>query len=115
MTDRFRITLGQLNPVVGDISGNAGKALELWEIGRAEGADLVALPEMFVTGYNAQDLVSKPAFHQAAIEAIRDLAERRADGPELALGGPWTVGPYLFNAHFLQRGGNIARAGLKQH
>ena len=68
MADRFRVTLAQLNPVVGDLAGNAAKARAAWEEGRAAGADLVALPEMFITGYNAQDLVMKPAFHTAAIE-----------------------------------------------
>ena len=52
MTNRFRITLGQLNPTVGDLAGNKAKALAAWEEGRAAGADFVALPEMFITGYN---------------------------------------------------------------
>ncbi len=115
MTDRFRITLGQLNPVVGDISGNAERAFSLWETGRDAGADLVALPEMFVTGYNAQDLVMKPAFQQAAIEAVRTLAERCADGPALAIGGPWTEGGALYNAYFILRGGKITSTVLKHH
>ncbi|MEL7205137.1 MAG: nitrilase-related carbon-nitrogen hydrolase, partial [Pseudomonadota bacterium] len=69
MTDRFRITLAQLNATVGDIAGNAALARSAWEEGRANGAQLVALPEMFITGYNTQDLVVKPAFHNAAIRA----------------------------------------------
>ena len=60
MTDRFRVTLAQLNPIVGDLSGNAAQALKAWQQGRDAGADLVALPEMFITGYNTQDLVMKP-------------------------------------------------------
>jgi len=60
MADRFRITLAQLNPTVGDLAGNAAKAKAAWEEGKAAGADLVACPEMFITGYNAQDLVMKP-------------------------------------------------------
>jgi NAD+ synthase len=53
MADKFRITLGQLNPTVGDIDGNAAKARSVWEAGKAASADMVALPEMFITGYNA--------------------------------------------------------------
>ena len=53
MSDRFRITLGQLNPTVGDLAGNAALARDAWQQGRDAGADLVALPEMFITGYNA--------------------------------------------------------------
>ena len=51
MTERFRLTLAQLNPTVGDFAGNSAKALEAWRTGRDAGADLVALPEMFLTGY----------------------------------------------------------------
>jgi len=115
MTDRFRITLGQLNPKMGDIPGNAAKALEAWEVGKAAGADMVALPEMFIAGYNAQDLVMKPAFHTAAIDAVQQLAKDCADGPNLAIGGPWVEGTELFNAYFILRSGRIASTVLKHH
>lgn len=113
MAERFRISLGQLNPVVGDIDGNAAKARAAWEEGRAAGADLVALPEMFITGYNAQDLVMKPAFHHAAIVAVEGLAADCADGPALAIGGPWVEDGKLFNAYLICKGGQIASKVLK--
>ncbi len=115
MADRFRVTLAQLNPVVGDLAGNAAKARAAWEEGRAAGADLVALPEMFITGYNAQDLVMKPAFHTAAIETVRALAADCAEGPALAIGGPWLEGTGLYNAYMILKGGQIAHAVLKHH
>ncbi|MCR9124720.1 MAG: NAD+ synthase [Rhodobacteraceae bacterium] len=115
MADRFRVTLAQLNPVVGDLAGNSAKARAAWQEGRAAGADLVALPEMFITGYNAQDLVMKPAFFTAAIEAVRALAADCADGPALAIGGPWVEGTHLFNAYFILRQGRIASTQLKHH
>ncbi|WP_146345984.1 NAD+ synthase [Falsiphaeobacter marinintestinus] len=115
MADRFRITLAQLNPVVGDLKGNAAQARDAWEQGRAAGADLVALPEMFITGYNAQDLVMKPAFHTAAISEVRALAEACADGPALAIGSPWVEGAELFNAYLILKGGKITSTVLKHH
>jgi NAD+ synthase len=115
MADRFRITLAQLNPTVGDLAGNAAKAKAAWEEGKAAGADLVACPEMFITGYNAQDLVMKPAFFTEAIEAVRALAVEVADGPALAIGGPWIEGTQLFNAYFILKGGIIASQTLKHH
>ncbi|WP_299649723.1 NAD+ synthase [uncultured Tateyamaria sp.] len=115
MADRFRITLGQLNPTVGDIPGNAAKARAAWEAGRDAGADLVALPEMFITGYNAQDLVMKPAFHTTAMRAVEALAEDCADGPTLAIGCPWTEGAELFNGYLICRGGKIVSRLLKHN
>ena len=115
MADRFRITLAQLNPTVGDLAGNAAKAREAWEQGRDAGADLVALPEMFITGYNTQDLVMKPVFQQAAIAEVEKLAVDCAEGPAMAIGGPWVEDGKLYNAYLILKGGKIASKALKHH
>jgi len=115
MAERFRLTLAQLNPTVGDLPGNAARARSAWEAGRTAGADLVALPEMFITGYNPQDLVLKPAFHQAAIAAIGALARDCAEGPALAIGGPALDGVGLYNAYYVLQGGRITARVLKHH
>ena len=107
MTDRFRLTLAQLNPTVGDLKGNAAKARDAWEQARAAGADMVMLPEMFITGYQAQDLVLKPAFTLAAMDAVADLARDCADGPMIAIGGPLSELPKLHNAYFILKGGEV--------
>ncbi|MFD2740499.1 NAD+ synthase [Sulfitobacter aestuarii] len=108
MADRFRITLGQLNPVVGDLAGNAALARETWEKGKAAGADLVALPEMFLTGYNAQDLVLKHAFQLDVMAHLETLAAQCAEGPALAIGAPWVEGTVLYNAYLILKDGRIA-------
>ncbi len=115
MGDRFRLTLAQLNPTVGDIEGNAALARKAWEEARAAGADMVALPEMFITGYNTQDLVMKPVFHQAAIAAVEALAKDCADGPALGIGGPALNGALLHNAYYICKGGEISASVLKHH
>ncbi|NOE27738.1 NAD+ synthase [Ruegeria sp. HKCCD6157] len=115
MADRFRITLAQLNPTVGDIDGNAAKVVAAWEQGKAAGADLVAFPEMFITGYNTQDLVLKPVFHRAAMDAVESLAATCADGPAIALGGPWVDDGKLYNAYLILKGGRITSKVLKHH
>ncbi|WP_319826230.1 NAD+ synthase [Thalassovita sp.] len=115
MSDKFRLTLAQLNPTVGDLSGNAGKALDAWHEGRKAGADMVALPEMFITGYNTQDLVMKPVFHQMAIAAVEKLAADCADGPALGIGGPVVEDGKLFNGYYILKGGRIVSRVLKHH
>lgn len=115
MSDRFRITLGQLNPTVGDLTGNATLARDAWQVGRAAGADLVALPEMFIAGYNAQDLVMRRAFHLNAAQVVKELAAECTDGPALAIGAPWVEGTKLYNAYLILKGGIIASQVLKHH
>ncbi|GGO50489.1 NAD+ synthase [Roseovarius pacificus] len=115
MADRFRLTLAQLNPTMGDLKGNAALARRAWAEGRAAGANLVALPEMFITGYNTQDLVMKPAFQADAIAEIEALARDCADGPALAIGGPALEGVELYNAYYILQGGRIAARVFKHH
>ncbi|WP_299031101.1 NAD+ synthase [uncultured Sulfitobacter sp.] len=115
MAERFRITLGQLNPTVGDLAGNAALARDAWAQGRDAGADLVALPEMFIAGYNAQDLVMKPAFQRDVMTHIEALAAECADGPSLAIGAPIVEEGKLYNAYLILKGGKIASRSLKHH
>ncbi|MCU9849554.1 NAD+ synthase [Defluviimonas sp. WL0024] len=115
MADTFRLTLAQLNPTVGALAANAAKARAAWEAGRAAGADMVALTEMFITGYQTQDLVMKPAFTDAAMAAIEALARDCADGPALGIGGPWREGGKLYNAYWVLRGGKVVARVLKHH
>ena len=115
MTSRFRITLGQLNPTVGDLVGNADLARDAWAQGKEADADLVALPEMFLAGYNAQDLVMKQAFQLDVMTHLEALAADCADGPALAIGAPWVEGAKLYNAYVILKGGKIASRVFKHN
>lgn len=115
MADTFRLTLAQLNPSVGDVAGNAQAAKTAWQQGAAARSDLVALPEMFIAGYNPQDLILKPAFIAACQQAIADLAQDCADGPALAIGGPRLEGGDLYNAYYILKDGQIASIVKKHH
>ena len=113
MTQRFRLTMAQLDPVVGDLAGNARKAREAWEAGREAGADLVMLPEMFLTGYQTQDLVRKPAFALDAAAHLARLAEAVSDGPALGVGAPHAEGARLHNAYHVLADGQVRSRVLK--
>ena len=115
MSDRFRITIAQANPTMGDLSANAAKARAVWQQAQAAGADMVAFPEMFIVGYNAQDLIRKPALYLAAMAEIDRLAADCADGPVLAIGGPYWDGEALYNAYFICKGGKVVHRALKHH
>jgi NAD+ synthase len=63
--DTLKIALAQLNATVGDVAGNAAKVRRARDEAAAQGADVVAFPELFIAGYPPEDLVLKPAFHAA--------------------------------------------------
>src|SRR4030081_2207452 len=110
----FRITLAQLNPTVGDVAGNAAKARAAREKARADGADLVVLPELFIAGYPPEDLVLKPAFQAACRTAVEDLARDTADGgPAVLIGSPWVEDGKLYNACALLDEGRIVALRFK--
>lgn len=71
---RLRLALVQANPTVGDLVGNMGKAIDGVAAAAAQGAQLVALPEMFVTGYPIEDLALRPSFQEASRAAVDRLA-----------------------------------------
>ena len=115
MPDQFRLTLAQFNPTLGDLAGNAARARAAWAEGRAAGSDMVALPEMFLTGYQTQDLVLKPAFIADAMAAMARLAADCADGPALGIGAPHLAKGRLFNGYYVLHRGGILTVVLKHH
>jgi len=71
----FRIALAQLNPTVGALIANAELMRDAIERARAAGADLVAFPEMCLTGYPPEDLLLRPGFVADAIAQLEKLAK----------------------------------------
>jgi NAD+ synthase len=113
MAVTFRLTLAQLNPVVGALAANCDRARAVWATAKAAKADMVALTEMFITGYQTQDLVMKPAFARAAMAEIDRLAADCADGPAIGIGGPHLKDGQLYNAYYILHGGKVATVVLK--
>jgi NAD+ synthase (glutamine-hydrolysing) len=102
-----RIALAQMNPTVGDISGNAELILHAIERARSAGAQVVAVPELAVTGYPPEDLLLKKSFVRANLEALEGIAS--SSGDLLAIVGFVDAGKdRLYNAAALCHGGRVA-------
>jgi NAD+ synthase len=112
--DRLAIAVAQLNPTVGDISGNLECARKVRMQAARDGADVIAFSELFIAGYPPEDLVLKPAFQAACRAAIEALARDTADsGPAALIGTPWVEDGKLFNAYALLAGGKIEAIRFK--
>ena len=112
--DRLAIAVAQLNPTVGDISGNLECARKARQQAARDGADLIAFSELFIAGYPPEDLVLKPAFQAVCRSAVDALARETADdGPAVLIGTPWVEDGKLYNAYALLAGGRVAALRFK--
>lgn len=71
----MQIRIEQLNPTVGDFSGNKKLILDALQRAEENGADLLILPEMTVTGYPVQDLLENRVFREACYRVNREIIE----------------------------------------
>ncbi len=108
ITHTIRIAVAQLNPTVGDISGNLAKAREARAEAAREGAQLLMLTELFISGYPPEDLVLKPAFIRACWKAVESLAADTADGgPGVIVGVPRQDDTGRYNSVAVLDGGKV--------
>ena len=105
---RLRIGLAQIDPTVGDLQGNVAKILDAYDRADSAGCDLVAFPELAITGYPPEDLVLKPSFIRVCMAAVTEFAKETKDGPGVILGSPWSQDGKLYNAALLLADGAIA-------
>ena len=113
----MRIALCQINPVVGDLAGNAELVLRDARRAADAGAALAVFPELCVTGYPPQDLLDRPDFLDDVDEAVQYLAAHAPDGLAMIVGAPvrndTPVGKRLFNSALLLADGQIQDAVSK--
>ena len=73
MTRTFRLALAQINTTVGDLSGNTAKILRYLDMARESQADMVAFPELAITGYPPEDLLFKTSFLRENVAAMEQV------------------------------------------
>ncbi len=115
MNNRFSLLLAQINATVGALQNNADKAELAHREAVLKGADAVLLPEMFLTGYQIQDLVFKRSFIDDVQSTLKKLALRIKDGPPMLIGAPELYGNSLFNSFFRLYKGKLDVISRKHH
>ncbi len=114
----MRITLAQLNPIVGDVEGNLELISETFRE-YASGTDLIMFSEMFLTGYPPQDLLERPSVIRRVEEALRSLCKLSGEFPETGLlvgapqANPKSGGRRLHNTAVLIADGRIVYTQIK--
>ncbi len=110
----LRIATAQLNPTVGDITGNLEKARAARMDAARHGADIVMFTELFIAGYPPEDLVLKKAFIAACKKAVTELARDTADGgPGVIIGTPVAGKGGVHNGVQLLDNGKVEATRLK--
>ena len=105
----LRIALAQINPTVGDLEKNTTLVLDYIDRSRKAGADLVAFPELALTGYPPEDLLLKPHFVRENIEALDRIIEAAKD-LIVIVGFVDTDGSDIYNAAAVIAGGKLVDA-----
>ncbi len=115
VTDRLRIALAQLNPKVGDLTGNLHLARSALADAVGAEADILMLSELFLTGYFPDDLLFKPKFVTDTMQATRDLVAGTA-GTNVVLILPtvWFERANLYNAVIVAEKGEIVATRFKR-
>ncbi len=109
----MKITIAQLNPVVGDIGGNLGRIHDALDASKPDKPDLLVLTELFLTGYPPRDLLNRGWFIDKVLSAVEDLVEQSKQHPEtgILVGAPLPTkgkkGIGLHNSAILIHNGRI--------
>lgn len=109
----MRITLSQLNYVVGDILGNTEQMIAAAHEAAKQGSDLIVFSELSLTGYPPEDLLLRPSLQLRVEAALTKIAEA-SHQIAIALGFPWQQQTQLFNCAAIYHAGQCLGRYAKQ-
>ena len=111
----LKICLAQLNPTLGDLEYNTEKALAVVFKAKKRNVDLVVFPEMFISGYQLQDLVLKEQFLTDVKLCLKEMCDKVSEGPTVLIGAPEIENGKIYNSYFCMDHGSISVAARKYH
>ena len=112
---QLRVALAQMNPAVGDLAGNVRAILDRLEEAERLGADLVAFPELVITGYPPEDLVMRRAFLRDNLRALEQVREATRGKRVTAVVGFVDLERDAYNAAAVLHDGHRAGVYHKQY
>lgn len=110
----LRLSLAQVNPVVGDLVGNSDKILDFIRLAQGRSTDIIAFPELAICGYPPEDLLLKPHFVSRNIRAVKSLAKDITDVTALIGYVDRDKAGHLYNAVAIVNGGKIVGTYYKE-
>ncbi|MDH5681101.1 MAG: hypothetical protein OEZ36_05925, partial [Spirochaetota bacterium] len=122
MKNKLRVGLAQVNPTIGDISGNCKIVTDCLAGQSHQEIDIMAFPEMVITGYPAQDLLFREEIIEANLEAIDRIKDYTKDYMAVIVGycqpavdkSLWRIDrQHLYNAYALFSYGELVDWGAK--
>lgn len=111
----FRVALSQINCTVGDLSGNVAAIISAIEAAEKQSADLVAFPELAITGYPPEDLVLRNRFVQDNLEALKQVQRAMVGMHVTAVVGFIDLSPDIYNAAAVLHEGELKGVYHKHH
>ena len=110
--DKIPIALAQINPTVGDLDNNTSKIINYVNLARSSGADLIAFPELTITGYPPEDLLFKNQFIEDNIARMNEVVQESKDITVVV--GFVDSSPHLYNSAAVAHNGKLIDIYHKQ-
>lgn len=107
----MKIALGQINPTIGDFTGNSQKIIEFARKAHAAGAQMAVFSELAVCGYPPRDLLEKPAFVARSQQVVQEIA---AAAPEITIVAGFVTPAAVETGKFVKNSAAVLRDGKVQ-
>ena len=88
----MKVTIAQINPIVGDIAGNSEKIRQAAQLAKRQGAQLLVTPELAICGYPPKDMLLRGGFVEACDDAVSQLADETSAEFGILVGHPTSPG-----------------------
>ncbi len=115
MSEQFRVALAQLNPTVGALKGNVDQIKHTVDSLQDKKVDYIVFPELFLSGYPVQDLVTKKSFVLDCMEHLKELVTWNTGNATIGVGCPWLIEEDVYNCFLVLSGGKIQAIIQKHH